>query len=152
MSMLNEISRSSDLSALQTCCVRLCRASLPIPVGWIADHCWFTHYDAVCERWHRWEVWQDADAGGKSWGHVHQNLMDPGANIGGGPCIVVREWSGEEAGRLMQIIQATPEEYPHRNRYWPWPGPNSNTYVAWVLQRAGFTGVLGRRALGKNYR
>jgi hypothetical protein len=32
-----------------------------------------------------------------------------------------------------------------------WPGPNSNTFVAWVLREAGVEHALDPRAIGRNY-
>jgi len=43
-------------------------------------------------------------------------------------------------------------DYPHCGHYRYWPGPNSNTFVAWVLREAAVPQRLGRRALGQGYR
>ena len=43
------------------------------------------------------------------------------------------------------------KDYPYCERYRYWPGPNSNTFVAWVLRQAGIDQRLGRRAIGRNY-
>ena len=32
-----------------------------------------------------------------------------------------------------------------------WPGPNSNTFVAWVLREAGVEHALDPRGIGRNY-
>jgi hypothetical protein len=39
------------------------------------------------------------------------------------------------AHKLFQQIVASPDTYPANKRYRLWPGPNSNTYVAWILQQ-----------------
>ncbi len=116
----------------------------------MAIHCWFLSWDAEEGRWHRWEVWQDADAGGESWGHVHKDLLPPDTGVGGGEYEVLHEWTGEEAMRLTAALAASPE-YPERDRYNAWPGPNSNTYVAWVLRRAGLRLDLPPSAVGKEW-
>jgi len=41
--------------------------------------------------------------------------------------------------------------YPFCGRYLAWPGPNSNTFVAWVLRRADIRHRLGWMALGRLY-
>jgi len=41
--------------------------------------------------------------------------------------------------------------YPFCDRYLPWPGPNSNTFAAWVLEQAGIEHALGWKAIGRNY-
>jgi hypothetical protein len=125
----------------------LYRAGIPF-LGWIAAHYWFVLRDG--ERCERWEVWQRPDAGGRATGHLHCNLKAPEADVGGGPTELVAEWRGEEARRLARVL-AGGERYPFCRRYRYWPGPNSNTYVAWVFRRAGIEYALGRLALGKDY-
>ena len=45
----------------------------------------------------------------------------------------------------------TIESYPYCERYRYWPGPNSNTFVAWVLREAGIDYKLSRKGLGQSY-
>ena len=130
--------------------VQLWSATLPSALRVIAVHTWFNAYDEAEGRWRRWEVWQNRDAGGESWGHVHRDLMHPERPVGGGPAQFEREWMGDEAERLLQVLAASPD-YPERHRYRYWPGPNSNTYAAWVLAQAGIEYVLDPRAVGKDY-
>ncbi len=130
--------------------VRLHQASLPAPLGLVASHYWFTVSDD--ERCDRWEIWQRAGAGGVSIGHLHCNLKAPHDGVGGGPCRTVAEWDGDAARRLKETLEKAGSEYPHRYRYAPWPGPNSNTFVAWVLRRAGIDFQLPRNAIGRNFR
>ena len=144
-----------DLAALRgECLVQLRWAPLPPPLRALARHYWFTVLDpehAPDQRcWHRWEVWQWQGAGGVNWGHVHPDLMDPTAGVGGGPSRMEVQWRGAAAGRLARVLN-DPLGYPYRSRYRAWPGPNSNTYAAWVLHRAGVEHALDRHALGKDY-
>jgi hypothetical protein len=99
---------------------------------------------------HRWEIWQTKNAGGRSVGHLHCDLKHPDANVGGGPTRLAGVWTGEDALRLKQVLE-TAECYPFCDRYWYWPGPNSNTFAAWVLRKAGIRHALGPMALGKRY-
>jgi hypothetical protein len=130
--------------------VQLRGATVPGGLGLLGVHYWFAVFDPGTQRWHRWEVWQQADAGGTSWGHVHEDLMVADANVGGGPVQVRAEWHGAEA-RALADVMARSSEYPDRGRYLAWPGPNSNTYIAWVLRRAGVAADLEPRAIGKDY-
>lgn len=46
----------------------------------------------------------------------------------------------------MAAIKAVLEnvsDYPHRERYLAWPGPNSNIFASWVLRRAGIRHRIG---------
>jgi hypothetical protein len=122
----------------------------PLPwIGGVAVHYWFVVFDdgGAC---HRWEVWQTPDAGGKSIGHVHCDLKAPDDGVGGGPMALAREWRGEEATRIARVLESS-ADYPWCRRYRYWPGPNSNTFVAWVLRKAGVSHPLGWRAFGKNW-
>jgi hypothetical protein len=62
---------------------------------------------------------------------------------------LVAEWRGEQALALRRVLSG---DYPYCDRYRYWPGPNSNTYVAWVLRQAGVDYPLDRLAVGKNWR
>ena len=129
--------------------VELRYAPLPF-IGAIAVHYWFVVTDdaGAC---HRWEVWQTKNAGGTSIGHVHCDLKTPDAGVGGGPSRVAAQWTGEEAKRIAAVL-GQPESYPHFQRYRYWPGPNSNSFVAWVLQRAGIQYALQWREIGRKWR
>jgi hypothetical protein len=124
-------------------------ATLPPPLNLIAAHYWFVVWD--CTGCHRWEVWQTSNAGGaRSIGHVHCDLKPIDAGVGGGPMRIAARWTGEEASAIAAVLRDA-HSYPHCERYRAWPGPNSNTFVAWVLRRAGVSHRLGVRALGKRY-
>jgi hypothetical protein len=129
--------------------VELRYAGLPF-IGFLAVHYWFVVADDTGR--HRWEIWQTADAGGHSVGHLHRDLKAPEANVGGGPSHLATQWHGEEARRIAAVLSRCGSDYPFCARYFPWPGPNSNTFVAWVLAQAGVEHRLGWRALGRSYR
>jgi hypothetical protein len=128
--------------------VQLRYAPLPF-IGALAVHYWFVVFDSgTC---HRWEVWQTKNAGGRSIGHLHCDLKPPDAGVGGGPARIAAEWHGEQALSIAAVLQKA-GEYPHCQRYRYWPGPNSNTFAAWVLREAGMQQPLDRRAIGCKYR
>ena len=128
--------------------VQLRHAPLPGILGLFASHYWFVVMDGGKAQ--RWEVWQAKNAGGRSIGHVHCDLKPPDAGVGGGPMRVDAEWSGQEAEKIRAVLEAA-QSYPHCFRYHYWPGPNSNTFAAWVLRRAGIGHALARRAIGRGY-
>ena len=130
--------------------VELRFATLPFPLGWLAVHYWFVVFDedGAC---HRWEVWQTKDAGGTSIGHLHCDLKGPDAGVGGGPARIAAQWQGEDALSIAEVLEKA-AAYPYCHRYLPWPGPNSNTFAAWVLRQAGVRHELPWRALGKAFR
>jgi hypothetical protein len=131
--------------------VQLRRASLPQPLSAMAVHYWFAAWDADFRVWERWEVWQQKGLTTTSWGYVHRDLSAIDAPVGGGESVVERQWYGDEARALIAALHASPL-YPHRDLYRAWPGPNSNTYVAWVLREAGVAADLDPKAIGKDWR
>lgn len=134
--------------------VQLWIAPLPGPLGAIAVHHWFNAFDPSIGRWSRWEVWQDADRrvlpGGASWGHVHKDLLSLEAGVGGAAPWVEQEWRGEPARQLLAALNRS-SEYPERGRYFAMPGPNSSTYISWVLKTSGVPWDLHPLALGRDY-
>ena len=131
--------------------VQLKYASLPFPLGLVAVHYWFNVLDPSSGHCDRWEIWQSRNAGGVSVGHLHCNLKAPDAGVGGGPARLHAEWRDEAAFRINSILKTTSKDYPHLHRYLPWPGPNSNTFVAWVLREAGVELRLPWKAIGRGY-
>jgi hypothetical protein len=129
--------------------VELRHAPLPWPFGLFASHYWFVVFDGGKAQ--RWEVWQTKNAGGRALGHVHCDLKHPDEGVGGGPMRVDAEWTGEAAVSIVKILK-DPDAYPFCERYRYWPGPNSNTYAAWVLRQAGVDHPLPRRAVGGKFR
>jgi hypothetical protein len=71
--------------------------------------------------------------------------------VGNGPSWVDREWQAQDALRLTEVIENSPQNYQYNYDYCYWPGPNSNTYVQWVLNRANISYLLSDQAMGKNY-
>ena len=130
--------------------VELRYATVPF-LGALAVHYWLVVLDEATGECHRWEVWQTKNAGGASIGHVHCDLKPPHAGVGGGPARLAARWRGEAALRIKSVLDRA-TDYPHCERYRYWPGPNSNTFVAWVLREAAVSQRLGRRAIGQGYR
>jgi hypothetical protein len=128
---------------------QLCCGPLDRPVNAIAVHHWFLTFDPAEGRWHRWEIWKDADVRPPCWGHVHEDLLAP--EEWGGPVRTEREWRGDEARAILAAL-ARSGEYPDRDKYLAWPGPNSNTYPAWVLRQSGVSDDLTPLGIGRDYR
>ena len=59
---------------------------------------------------------------------------------------------GRRAAAAIAGIDAAVRAYPYPDRYTTWPGPNSNTFVAYVLRRVPDLRVdLPPTAIGKDY-
>ncbi|MCS2610714.1 DUF3750 domain-containing protein [Halomonas dongshanensis] len=66
--------------------------------------------------------------------------------------ILLADYRGERAAALIPQIEEAVARYPSAERYRVWPGPNSNTFVAWVAREVeGFDVALPVTAVGKDY-
>ena len=89
------------------------------------------------------------------WGNpVRRNAYAADAHWYGNRPYVVGEVRGTKASELIPRIEAAIAAYPHQRRgsYMAWPGPNSNTFVAWVVRHTdGFGVEMPPAAIGKDY-
>ena len=128
--------------------VQLRAAKIPL-IGFIALHHWYVVIKG--DRQERWEIWQNPSLSKDSWGHLHKNLMPADSGVGNGASWLEISWTGTLANQLDRIIENTPQTYPYNYFYRYFPGPNSNTYVQWILNQAGYDYRLSVRGIGKDY-
>jgi hypothetical protein len=65
---------------------------------------------------------------------------------------VIADIRGEKAEALISRIHAAVASYPYSERYTTWPGPNSNTFVAYVARQVPELRLeLPTTAIGKDY-
>jgi hypothetical protein len=79
---------------------------------------------------------------------LHRNLQRPSAGVGNGVGRMIARWTGDDGIDLAMRIESTPDAYPWLNEYRIFPGPNSNTYVQWVL---GPLYTIGWRGVGRRF-
>ncbi|TAK44047.1 MAG: DUF3750 domain-containing protein [Betaproteobacteria bacterium] len=65
---------------------------------------------------------------------------------------LLAERRGAEAAELIERIDKAASAYPHAREYSAWPGPNSNTFTAWVARAVPELKVdFPPTAIGKDY-
>lgn len=65
---------------------------------------------------------------------------------------LLKSHRGEDADRLIDAVDAAARAYPWKHRYKAFPGPNSNTFTAWVaLQVPELELDLPLSAIGSGY-
>ncbi|MGR8919270.1 MAG: DUF3750 domain-containing protein [Gammaproteobacteria bacterium] len=70
----------------------------------------------------------------------------------GAPPELVADVRGAAAADLIAPIEQAVARYPYRDDYRVWPGPNSNTFVAFVAREVPALGLaLPATAIGKDY-
>ncbi|MGD1983530.1 MAG: DUF3750 domain-containing protein [Chromatiaceae bacterium] len=62
------------------------------------------------------------------------------------------EHRGRTAQAMIPLIEQAVKSYPYPHQYRVWPGPNSNTFVAWVARKVPALRLdLPATAIGKDY-
>ena len=65
---------------------------------------------------------------------------------------VILDIRGEKAQALIPKIEQAAKDYPYANPYTLWPGPNSNTFPAYVARRIPELGLtMPSDAIGKDF-
>ena len=119
--------------------------------GAFGVHPWFAVKPAGAERYTVYEVvgWR-VYYGGQSAVFVSHRAPD-GRWFGSAPEILA-ELRGPAAEAAIPKIDDAARSYPHAHEYRLWPGPNSNTFAAWVGRAVPELRLgLPATALGKDY-
>jgi hypothetical protein len=115
--------------------------------GIFAVHCWIVFKPEGASRYTRYDY--------TAWGEpIRMNGFEPDGRWFGRVPEVVFAADGPEASALIPRMQAAITGYGWRNQgdYSAWPGPNSNTFVAAVLDAVpGIRVSLPPTAIGKDY-
>jgi hypothetical protein len=65
---------------------------------------------------------------------------------------IVADIRGDGVDDVIRRIDAAARKYPYRDTYTVWPGPNSNTFIAWVARAAPELKLdLPATAIGKDW-
>ena len=122
-------------------------------VGWrgvFGVHTWIVTKRAHAETWTRYEV--------VGWG-VHRGLPAIQVNrtgpdnywFGSRPDLLA-DARGGGVESLIDRIEIAVAAYPYPDSYRTWPGPNSNTFTAWVARQVPEVRLdLPPTAIGKDY-
>lgn len=88
--------------------------------------------------WRRPTVVSSTDTPDRAWfGHAPELLAD---------------YRGDEAGQLITQIEEAIGRYPQADLYRVWPGPNSNSFIAWLTREVeGLAVALPVTAVGKDF-
>ena len=115
--------------------------------GIFAHHCWIVIKEKGASRYVRYDK--------VAWGRpVHVDSWAPDAYWYGHEPVLVGKIEGAEAERLIPRFKTAIAAYPFARAgdYRVWPGPNSNTFVAFVLAAVPEAGLaLPPTALGKDF-
>lgn len=114
--------------------------------GYFAVHTWISTKEAGASRYYVHEV--------TGWRHyvVQSRPDDPDRAWYGALPVLLADIRGEQAARIIAQLDDVIAAYPYPTQYKAWPGPNSNTFVAWVIRKIPEMEVaLPNHAIGKDY-
>lgn len=119
--------------------------------GWrgvFAVHTWIAVKPEGASHYERWDVvgW----GGGRT---VRRNYDGPDDKWFGRMPELLLDLRGAEAEALIPAIREAIAAYPWAERYRSYPGPNSNTFIAFIARRVPALGLdLPPTAIGKDFR
>ncbi len=118
--------------------------------GYFGIHTWIAVKPKAAKRYTVYEVigwrlrWSDSAL------VIHERAPD-GRWFGKAPELLA-EKRGDGAEPLIARIDQAARAYPHAGEYSVWPGPNSNTFTAWVARAVPELELdLPATAIGKDY-
>ena len=114
--------------------------------GYFAVHTWISTKEQGADHYRVHEV--------TGWRRyvVNSRPGDPDRRWYGAEPVLYADIRGPDAERLIPEIYQAVESYPYPTEYEAWPGPNSNTFVAWVIRETeGLNVALPNHAIGKDY-
>ncbi len=115
--------------------------------GGFAVHTWIVTKEKEATSYNRYEV--------VGWGRpLRVNAYAPDARWYSNEPQIIKMIKGNEASKLIPKIERAIAKYPHaqRGNYTLWPGPNSNSFVAYVLNEVPQIGIVApASAVGRDY-
>ena len=122
-------------------------------VGWrraLAVQTWIVVKPAGADRYSRYEVMGWGVGNGAP--SVRVDRTGPDNYWFGAHPELLLDLRGARAEALVAKVKAAVERYPYPDRYVTWPGPNSNTFTAFVAREVPELGLaLPPTAIGKDY-
>jgi len=119
--------------------VMLISGGLAHPMDEIARHPWFAVRRAGEQSFRFIEV----GGGGGEDPFQNSPYVDP---------ILHEVWRGAEAERAIECLEREAPPWLNALDYWPYPGPNSNTFGDVMLRRCDLHASLPATSIGKDYR
>lgn len=121
--------------------------------GMLAVHTWIVTKRRGANSYNRHEIvgwklrWSSSALRSNRWG-----AYDPASWFGNEATLLV-DHQGEGVEAMIDQIEAAIERYPYKEEYRLWPGPNSNTFIAYLgLAVPQLQLDLPSTAVGKDYR
>lgn len=118
--------------------------------GWFAIHTWIAAKDVGESAYTVYEVIGWRASRGLPVVRIEKDYADR-YWFGAAPRLL-KEHRGPEAQKLIKAVDLAAREYPWPTEYKAFPGPNSNTFIAWIGKQVPELGLdLPFSAIGSGY-
>ncbi len=118
--------------------------------GAFAVHSWISVKPANARTWTTYQVFGWNVMRGGNAVVIRQDAPDR-YWVGARPELLA-DLRGEGVDAVIARIDRAARDYPWNDVYWAWPGPNSNTFVAWIARQTPELGLdLPPTAVGKDW-
>ncbi len=121
--------------------------------GWkgvVAEHCWIVLKDAGAPDFERFDVVGWGVGEGRP--AIRRDIRVADGFWAGNRPRIVGGVDGAAAAAAIPKLRAAIASYPFKGRYGTWPGPNSNTFVAYLLRQVPELGIaMPPTAIGKDF-
>jgi hypothetical protein len=121
--------------------------------GWkgvVAVHCWIVIKDAGATAYERYDVVGWGVGQGRP--AIRRDIRIADGFWAGNRPRIVGGADGDAAASVIPRLRAAIASYPFDDHYTTWPGPNSNTFVAYLLRHVPELGIaMPPTAIGKDF-
>lgn len=118
--------------------------------GWFAIHTWVATKPQNADSYTVYEVIGWRQRRGLPAIRIEKDLPDR-YWFGERPRLL-KDFRGEPAGKLIEAVDRAAKSYPWPDTYKAFPGPNSNTFTAWIVKQVPELGLnLPFSAIGSGY-
>ena len=118
--------------------------------GWFAIHTWVATKPQNADSYTVYEVIGWRQRRGLPAIRIEKDLPDR-YWFGERPRLL-KDFRGEPAGKLIEAVDRAAKSYPWLDTYKAFPGPNSNTFTAWIVKQVPELGLnLPFSAIGSGY-
>jgi hypothetical protein len=118
--------------------------------GAFSVHTWIAVKPTGASRYTRYEVLGFGVANGAP--AVRVDRMGPDNYWFGARPAILLDRRGPSVDAMIDEIRAAVADYPYPHEYRAWPGPNSNTFTAYIARRVPELGLdLPSNAIGKDF-
>lgn len=115
--------------------------------GYFGSHSWIATKEKNANHYLTYHV-----TGFRNGDNVQVRADIPDRRWFGAEPTLIQELKGAKAESAIPKIAAAAKSYPYQNTYRLWPGPNSNTFISYIIRHTDELGVeLPPTAIGKDW-